>query len=103
MEYGIRILPKAQRQIRSLPQDVQRRIRAAVDSLKQNSVPQGAKKLVALPDLYRLRVGDYRIVYAVQGSLLVILIVSVGHRKEVYRGLSTQYSSEYLRSMREDD
>jgi mRNA interferase RelE/StbE len=103
LEYGIRILPKAQRQIRSLPQDVQRRIRAAVDTLKQDPLPQGAKKLVALPDLYRVRVGDYRIVYAIQGSLLVILIVSVGHRKEVYRSLSTQYSSEYVRSILEDD
>ena len=103
MDYGIRILPKAQRQIKGLPQDVQIRIRGVVDRLKQDPLPHGAKKLVAAPDLYRLRVGDYRIVYSVQGSLLLILIVSVGHRSEVYRRLSTQISAEYLRSVLDDD
>jgi len=55
--------------------------------LAENPFPQGIRKLTGEEDLYRLRVGNYRIIYQVQGRRLVVLIVGIGHRADVYRGL----------------
>ncbi len=63
-----------------------RRLRSAIDALEQEARPAGCVKLAGSPDLYRIRVGDYRIVYQVQDTQLVVLVLSIGHRREVYRG-----------------
>jgi mRNA interferase RelE/StbE len=47
--------------------------------------PSGCEKLAGVDDLFRIRVGDYRIVYRVQDQALIVLIVKIGHRREVYR------------------
>jgi mRNA interferase RelE/StbE len=62
-----------------------RRLRAAIDALEQEARPAGCVKLAGLPDLYRIRVGDYRIIYRVKETELVVLVLSIGHRREVYR------------------
>lgn len=62
-----------------------RRLRAAIDALEQETRPAGCVKLAGSPDLYRIRVGDYRIVYQINGRELVVLVLSIGHRREVYR------------------
>ena len=62
-----------------------RRLRAAIDALEQEARPAGCVKLAGLPDLYRIRVGDYRIVYQIKETELVVLVLSIGHRREVYR------------------
>ncbi len=62
-----------------------RRLRAAIDGLAQNARPSGCVKLAGEPDLYRVRVGDYRIVYQVNDTRLTLLVLSIGHRREVYR------------------
>lgn len=62
-----------------------RRLRAAIDGLQQDARPSGCVKLAGAPDLYRLRVGDYRIVYQVKDTALVVFVLSIGHRREVYR------------------
>jgi mRNA interferase RelE/StbE len=62
-----------------------RPLRAAIDRLAQNARPSGCVKLAGEPDLYRIRVGDYRIVYQVNDTKLTLLILSIGHRREVYR------------------
>jgi mRNA interferase RelE/StbE len=62
-----------------------RRLRAAIDSLEQEARPAGCVKLAGLPDLYRIRVGDYRVIYQVKDSERVVLVLSIGHRREVYR------------------
>ena len=66
---------------------MQVRLRRRIDSLAENPRPQGIKKLAGEEDLYRLRVGDYRIIYQIQEKRLIVLVVGVGHRTEVYRGL----------------
>ena len=53
--------------------------------MAENPFPSGITKLEGEDGLYRLRVGDYRVLYQVQGKVLVVLIVGVGHRREVYR------------------
>ena len=60
------------------------RIVAVIHKLATNPRPEGAKKLVGLK-YYRIRVGDYRVIYDVRDSELVILVVEVGHRREIYR------------------
>jgi len=66
---------------------LQARLGRRIDSLAENPRPQGIKKLAGEDDLFRLRVGDYRIIYQIQEKRLVVLVVGVGHRADVYRGL----------------
>ena len=61
------------------------RLRTAIDHLAQNARPSGCVKLAGEPDLYRLRVGDYRIIYQVNDPKLTLLVLSIGHRREIYR------------------
>ena len=65
---------------------IYRRLRAAIDALEQEARPTSCLKLAGSPDLYRIRVGDYRIIYQVRDTELVVLVLSIGHRREVYRG-----------------
>ena len=56
-----------------------------MDALAANPRPKGVKKLSGPDDLYRIRVGDYRIVYQIHDDRLIVLVVRIGHRKDVYR------------------
>ena len=67
-----------------LDRAVQRRVAAAIDGLSRDPRPPGARKLVASDGLWRVRVGDYRLVYTIQDDVLVVLVVRVAHRCEVY-------------------
>ena len=85
MRYEIRVSPKAQRQYRKLSAEIQQRIGIALTKLSENPRPSGVAKLSGSKDRWRVRVGDYRIVYTIddKGRLVVILIVA--HRREVYQ------------------
>ncbi|MDQ2867387.1 MAG: type II toxin-antitoxin system RelE/ParE family toxin [Verrucomicrobiota bacterium] len=61
------------------------RLRAAIDALGEEARPTGCVKLAHAPDLYRIRVGDYRVVYQVKDTALVVLVLSIGHRRDIYR------------------
>ena len=61
------------------------RLRTAIDGLAQNARPSGCMKLAGEPDLYRVRVGDYRIIYQVNDPKLTVLVLSIAHRREIYR------------------
>ena len=87
MAYRIEFAPRADRQFRALERSLQVRLRRRIDSLAENPRPQGIKKLAGEENFYRLRVGDYRIIYQIQEKRLIVLVVGVGHRAEVYRGL----------------
>jgi len=60
-------------------------LRPRIDALADGPRPAGAKKLKGGGELWRIRVGDYRIVYAVRDRILLVLVVRVAHRREVYR------------------
>ena len=81
---SIEFTPVAARQLRKLSHEIQTRIAKAVDKLSVNPFPSGFKKLSGQKDLYRIRVGDYRVVYQFNAGKLVILIVRLGHRKDIY-------------------
>jgi mRNA interferase RelE/StbE len=85
--YRIQILPRAARELAALPYDVRQRIDTKIQSLADNPRRQGVEKLAGEDGLYRVRAGDYRIVYAIQDDVLLVLVVRIGHRGEVYRSL----------------
>jgi mRNA interferase RelE/StbE len=83
--YSIEFTPAALRDLESLPRDAQKRIGKKVDSLANNPRPAGAVAIKGGKGLLRLRVGFYRIIYRVEDDRLVVLVIRVGHRKEVCR------------------
>jgi mRNA interferase RelE/StbE len=85
MVYSILLAPPAERQLKSLTEPAQKRIVKRLKSLRENPRPQGVKKLTGEEDLYRIREGDYRIIYTIQDKELIVLVVKIGNRKEVYR------------------
>ncbi len=87
MAYRVEFKPSARRQLRKLPLDAQARIVARAEALAHDPRPQGVEHLAGGDDLYRIRVGDYRIVYKIYDRVLLVLVVRLGHRREVYRGL----------------
>lgn len=86
MRYTVAFTPAATRQFRKLPRTVQAILRPAINALADDPRPSGVKKLTnADQGTYRVREGDYRIVYDIEDDILLVLVVRVGHRREVYR------------------
>ena len=85
MTYTVKIAPAAERHIKKLESSIQRRIIRRLEGLEANPRPPGVKKLSGTESLYRIRVGDYRIIYEIRDKDLVVLVAKVGHRGDVYR------------------
>jgi mRNA interferase RelE/StbE len=85
MTYTIEFRPQALRTLRKLDAQQQARIRGAIILLSRDPRPPGSRKLQGREG-YRVRIGDFRVIYAIEDSLLTILVVAIGHRREVYRG-----------------
>jgi mRNA interferase RelE/StbE len=83
--HTIQFKPLALRQLEKLPREAQRRLSSKIDGLRENPFPAGCKKMAGVPDAWRIRAGDYRVVYQVHRGILLVLVLSVGHRREVYR------------------
>ena len=75
------------RTLAKLDKPVRRRIQGAIDKLADDPRPAGMIALPGVPGAYRIRVGDYRIVYALHDDRLLIVVIDIGHRREVYRSL----------------
>ena len=82
--FSVRIEKTPRKFIKTLQISEKRRIDAALTLLADNPIPPRAKKLSGR-DGYRIRVGDYRIIYELQKNLLVVLVIDIGHRREIYR------------------
>ncbi len=78
----------AKRELKKLEPVVIKRIIEAAETLRDMPYPQGVKKIQGAEHTYRIRVGQYRVVYSVEANILLIEIIKVGHRKEVYQNLS---------------
>ncbi len=85
MAYAVEFSPSAEREFRKLAREIQLSLRPRIDALADDPRPAGAKKLKGRDGLWRIRAGDYRIVYEVGDQILVVLVVRVAHRREVYR------------------
>jgi mRNA interferase RelE/StbE len=83
--YRVDVLPAAVRSIRKLPPEAKRRIQAVIDLLADEPRPPAAKKLTGRPE-WRVRTGDYRVLYRIQDEILLVVVVDAGHRREIYRG-----------------
>jgi mRNA interferase RelE/StbE len=88
MSFVVRVTPGAQKQIRKLDPQVARRIRSFLeDTLQGIQNPRVLGKPLVDQDFWRYRVGDYRILVSIQDNELLILVVAIAHRREIYRDL----------------
>jgi len=83
--YRIEFTRSAERDLRRLDRSMLARVMAAIDALADEPRPSGVKKLVGSEHTYRIRVGDYRVVYSIEDRLLLLLVQRVRHRGDVYR------------------
>lgn len=83
--YVVRWADGALRDLRRLPDRDRGRIVAAGDALAHDPRPAGCKPMRGQPGLWRIRVGDYRVLYEIADEVLLIVVAKVGHRREVYR------------------
>jgi mRNA interferase RelE/StbE len=88
MAYNLIILPNAEKELKKLPKKDFIRIDELILALANNPRPVGCLKLQGLIDTYRIRSGDYRIVYTIEDARLVVRIVRVANRKDVYGKLT---------------
>ena len=84
MTYRISLAPSAARELRKFDPDVRRRIQAALELLATEPRPPAAIRLVGGSGEWRVRTGDYRIVYEINDDELLVLVVRMAHRREVY-------------------
>ncbi len=85
MACTLRIRPAARRQIKKLDRSIQARVIRRLEQLAEDPRPPGTTKLTAQDNLFRIRDGDYRIIYQIQDEALIILIAKIAHRGEAYR------------------
>ena len=85
--YRIEVSATAEKQIRKLPREDQIRVLRAIRSLASEPRPPGSRRIRGYDDVHRIRVGAYRILYRVQKRRLIIIILKIGHRREIYRSL----------------
>ena len=83
--YEIEISRTAEKQLRRLPRADQVRVVRTIRVLADDPLPKGARKLSGYDDVFRVRTGQYRILYSVSERKLVIVVLKVGHRRDVYR------------------
>ncbi|OUZ12178.1 plasmid stabilization protein [Aeromicrobium sp. PE09-221] len=83
--YRIEVSPAAARQLRKLDPPARRRVQAAVELLVSEPRPPGAKKLAGGSGEWRVRTGDFRVVYEIDDGVLRVLVVAVGHRRDIYQ------------------
>lgn len=84
MSYSVEFTAAAARQVKKLPRPARDRVLDVIDGLTDNPRPHGAKKLVGEKTAWRIRVGDYRVIYDVVDAQLTVTVVRAAHRREVY-------------------
>ena len=88
MSYRIEIKRSAAKALKKIPKASRKRIVDKIDSLAESPPNPDTTKMKGNNPFHKVRAGDYRIVYEIQKDVLVILIVKIGHRKDIYRNLS---------------
>lgn len=83
--FEIRISRMAERRLRKLPSEGRDRVVRAVRALADDPVPRGSRRLTGYDDVFRIRVGPYRVLYSVAAPTFTILVLKIGHRRDVYR------------------
>lgn len=83
--YRVELKPTAERDLAALQHKDRVRVAKKIDALAKNPRPSGVEKLRGENDLWRVRVGNYRIIYTIRDDLILVLVVRIGNRREVYR------------------
>lgn len=83
--YKITVQPRARKAYLALDGPVRKRVGAVIDALATDPRPPGVKALTGMTGVLRVRVGDYRILYEVHDDRLVVLVIDIGHRRQIYR------------------
>ena len=87
MKYTVEISKKLEKVLKSIPRADVIKIRDCIRDLEKEPRPSGIEKLADADNLYRVRQGKYRIIYEIHDTKLVIIVVAIGHRKEIYKRL----------------
>lgn len=85
MKYTILYKRSASEELLQLPANIAHKVKTAIDSLSENPRPQGCKKLKGSVNEYRIRIGNYRVIYTISKTVLIVTIIKIAHRKDVYR------------------
>ncbi|HRI62554.1 MAG TPA: type II toxin-antitoxin system RelE/ParE family toxin [Saprospiraceae bacterium] len=85
MPYNVLLSKSAQKQLRKLPANIADLIEQRLLGLEENPRPPGCKKLVGEENAWRIRIGDYRVLYEIQDQVLIVRVVDIDHRKDVYK------------------
>jgi mRNA interferase RelE/StbE len=88
LPYAIRIAPRAARQLRKLAPADRKRVALSIDRLARDPLPEGCRKLKGPDGLFRIRVGSFRIVYRIHAGELVVLVLAIGNRREIYEEIT---------------
>lgn len=84
MPYRIEVRPAAARQLRKLDPQTARRVQGVIALLADDPRPPASRPLTGRP-VWRVRVGDYRVIYTIEDDRLVVVVITIGHRRDVYR------------------
>ncbi|MEM8831552.1 MAG: type II toxin-antitoxin system RelE/ParE family toxin [Cyanobacteria bacterium P01_G01_bin.19] len=85
MNYRIEFSKSASKQFRKLPSGIKKRVKVKIDELAREPRPNNVKKIQGDERSYRIRVGDYRIIYEIEDAVLLITVIKIKHRSEVYK------------------
>ena len=88
MKYRIEVKRSAAKALKKIPKPDQKRISERIDNLAENLPNPDTTKMKGNNPFHKVRVGDYRIIYEIQDDVLLILIIKIGHRKDIYRNLT---------------
>lgn len=83
--YNVEVKKSARKALLALPSNTVQNLTRLIDSLSENPYPSGCKKLKGSVNSYRVRHGDYRVIYSVFDNRLIVQVVKIGHRKDIYR------------------
>ena len=85
MKYSINYKRSAFEELLQLPLNIAHKIKTAIDNLSEIPRPQGCKKLKGSDKDYRIRIGNYRVIYTIIDAILIVTVIKIAHRKDVYR------------------
>lgn len=86
-KYKIKYDKRFIKELEKIPSNIREKLKLAIEGLKDTPRPSGCIKLTGYKNLYRIRVGDYRVGYEIHDQLVVIVLVTVAHRRDIYKNL----------------
>jgi len=83
--YKVELSNSAEKALFKIPKKMLTKVTSALEGLAYNPRPQGCKKLSGYEDVYRIRIGDYRVIYEIHDEIILVKVLKIGHRRDVYR------------------